>query len=89
MAWTVELDRRADKDLARLDRQDARRILKFLSERIATRDDPRSIGSALKGTQPGELWRYRVGDHRVVCEIQDEALVVLVIRIGHRREIYR
>lgn len=89
MAWTVELDRRADKDLAKLDRQDARRILTFLSERVATRDDPRSIGNALKGTQLGELWRYQVGDHRVVYEIQDEALVVLVIRIGHRREIYR
>lgn len=89
MAWTVDLDKRAEKELSKLDRPDAQRILKFLHQRVAERDDPRSIGKPLQGAQMGELWRYRVGDYRLICEIQDEVLVVLVIRIGHRRDVYR
>ena len=89
MAWKVELSPGADRDLDRLDRQHATRILKFLHHRIAQLENPRSIGQPLQGPQLGEYWRYRVGEYRVVCRIQDDRLVVLVIKIGHRRDVYR
>ena len=89
MAWKVELDRGAVRDLDKLDRQTARRILAFLHERGARLDDPRTIGEALKGSDLGEFWKYRVGDYRVISSIEHEVLRVLVIRIGHRREVYR
>ena len=77
----------ARRNLKQLDPQHARRIRKFL-ERIARLEDPRSIGEPLQG-QLHEYWRYRVGNYRLLCSIQDERLVVLVIKIGHRREVYR
>lgn len=76
-------------DLAKLDKPTARRVTEFLRNRVAPLDDARSIGHALTGSELGEFWRYRVGDYRIVCEIRDKVLVILVIRIGHRREIYR
>ena len=88
MAWTVEIDAGAKKDLAKLDRQIARRIVRFLRGRVAKLEDPRSIGKALHGSELGEFWKYRVGDYRLICSIEDERLVVLVLRIGHPREIY-
>jgi mRNA interferase RelE/StbE len=87
MAWRVEFDAQADKELDRLDPQYAKRILKYLFERIATDKDPRRFGAPLRHDLIG-LWKYRVGDYRLVCEIKDAVLVVLVARIGHRREIY-
>ena len=89
MAWLIEIDDAAKKDLAKLDKQIARRITGFLRERVSMLDDPRSLGHALKGSELGDFWRYRVGDYRIVCEIQDRALRILVIQIGNRREIYR
>ena len=89
MAWLIEFDDAAKKDLARLDKQIARRITGFLRERVSLLDDARSLGHALKGSELGDFWRYRVGDYRIVCEIQDRALRILVIQIGNRREIYR
>lgn len=89
MAWTIEYGGSARKNLAGLDRQIARRILAFMSERVATLEDPRSIGQALQGSEFGGLWRYRVGDYRIVCDIQDSRVVVLVLQTGHRREVYR
>jgi mRNA interferase RelE/StbE len=89
MAWKVELSPAADKDLNKLDRQWATRILTFLNTRIATGEDPRAIGEALTGERFGEFWKYRVGDYRIVAKIEDGLLRVLVVRIGHRREIYR
>ena len=89
MAWLIEFDDAAKKDLSKLDKQIARRITGFLRERLAPLDDPRSLGHALKGAALGELWRYRVGDYRIICDIQDGALRILVITIGNRREIYR
>ena len=88
MAWTVELDSGAKKDLARLRPPIARRILKFLRQRLAKLADPRSIGEALHGSELGEFWKYRVGAYRLVCSIEDDRLVVLVLRVGHRREVY-
>ena len=66
----------------------ARRIVDFLDERIATSDDPRSLGKALRGPL-GDFWSYRVGDYRIVCGIKDDVLTVLVLQIGNRREVYR
>jgi mRNA interferase RelE/StbE len=89
MAWKIEFSEPAVRELNKLDPQNSQRILKFLLERVAKLDDPRSIGKALQGPRFGELWRYRVGDFRIICRMEDEKLVVLVIRIGHRKDIYR
>jgi mRNA interferase RelE/StbE len=89
LAWQIELDAAARKDLLRLDRQVARRISSFLHSRVARLDDPRSIGEALIGAELGKFWKYRVGDYRVICDIQDGKLTVLALRIRHRREVYR
>jgi mRNA interferase RelE/StbE len=85
--WRIELDARAAKELRNLDRQHQRRIVRFLRERVAIADDPRSLGTPLRG-QTADLWRYRVGPFRMICTIEDARFVVLVIRIGHRREVY-
>jgi mRNA interferase RelE/StbE len=89
MAWRVELDPAAERELDKLDLQTAKRILSFLHSRVAMRNDPRDIGEPLKGSKLGEFWKYRVGDYRIVANIEDDVLRVLVVRIGHRREIYR
>lgn len=89
MAWSVELSESADRELGKLDAQHAKRILKFLHGRVAKLDDPRSIGEALHGSRLGEFWKYRVGDYRLICKLEDERLLVLVLRVGHRKEIYR
>jgi mRNA interferase RelE/StbE len=89
MAYSVELSESADRELSKLDAQQAKRILKFLHERVAKLDDPRSIGEALHGSRLGEFWKYRVGDYRLISKIEDDRLVVLVLRVGHRKEIYR
>ena len=89
MAWAISYTETATKLLSKLDRPAARRILDFMDARIAPQADPRSIGGALTGPALGAFWRYRVGDFRIICDIEDEALRVLVIEIGHRSEIYR
>lgn len=89
MAWDVELSHEVNRALAKLDAQHARRILNFLHQRVSKLKDPRSIGKPLQGSRLGEFWRYRVGDYRLICKIEDTRLVVLVLRIGHRREVYR
>lgn len=89
MAWKVEFDPAAERDLNKLDPQITRRILSFLHGRVALLDDPRSIGDALKGSKLGEFWKYRVGDYRIISSIEDGALRILVVKIGNRREVYR
>ena len=89
MAWQIKFDDASMKDLAKLDKQIARRITEFLRERVAVLDDPRSIGEALKGSRLGIYWKYRVGDYRIIANIEDGALRILVVRIGNRREVYR
>ena len=85
--WRVEFDRDAARDLRKLDTQAQRHILRYLRERIATEEDPRRFGHALTGDLKG-LWRYRVGDYRIVASIEDNRFVVLVVTGGHRREVY-
>ncbi|MDD2407770.1 MAG: type II toxin-antitoxin system RelE/ParE family toxin [Tepidiphilus sp.] len=89
MAWKIELDPAAERELDKLDPPIARRILAFLHDRVAKLDDPRSIGEALKGSKLGAFWKYRVGDYRLIASIEDGALRILVVRIGNRREVYR
>ena len=89
MAWKVELSSLAQKNLDQLDRPIARRILAFLLERVAPLDDPRSIGEALKGSKLGEFWKYRVGDYRIISNIEDGALLIVVVKIGNRKAVYR
>ena len=69
MAWKVELDEAAGRELDKLDTQIAKRILRFLHERVAKLDDPRNIGQALKGSRLGDFWKYRIGDYRIICDI--------------------
>lgn len=89
MAWRIEFDEAALKELAKLDKPVARRIVAFLRERVAVLEDPRSVGEALKGSKLGDFWKYRVGDYRVIANIEDGALRVLVLKVGNRREVYR
>jgi mRNA interferase RelE/StbE len=89
LAWQIKLSDSAVKSLAKFDNQIAARIIKFLRERIATLEDPRSTGKALTGAIFGSYWRYRVGDYRLICDIQDGELCILVIEIGNRKEIYQ
>ena len=87
MPWRVEFDRDAARDLRKLGVQAQRQILRYLRERIATAEDPRRFGHALTRDLKG-LWRYRVGDFRIVASIEDDRFVVLVVTVGHRREVY-
>ena len=89
MAWTVEFDAAAAKELRKLDAQVARRIVAFLRERLAPLDNPRSIGEALHGDTLGEFWKYRLGDYRIVARIVDRRVVIVVVRMGHRKDVYR
>lgn len=89
MGWTVEVDANAEKQLGKINLNDALRIRKFLRERLVDTDNPRRIGKALVGSKYKNLWRYRVGDYRIICNLQDNRLVVLVIEIGHDSEVYR
>ncbi len=70
-------------------KQNAERIISYLGTRVAPLADPRTLGRTLEGQQFNHLWRYKVGDYRIICDIQDKKLVVLVVEVGHRREIYR
>ncbi len=88
MAWRIEVSELARKQLAELDKVVAKRIVLFLHERVAPNAQPRQSGKPLKG-ELKEFWRYRVGDWRVLCEIKDEQVTVLVLHIGHRRDVYR
>jgi mRNA interferase RelE/StbE len=89
LVWRIEFEALAKKELSKLDKQAARRILAFLRERLAPLDYPRALGAALKGPRFGEFWKYRIGDYRVIARIEDELLLILVLRIGDRKEIYR
>lgn len=89
MAWSVEFDPDAVRDLKKLDRQVQARIVVFLRDRLARMDNPRDLGEALAGQRLGSYWKYRVGDWRLICDIQDQRIVVRVLRVGNRREVYR
>ena len=85
--WTVEFDDRARRELRKLDIKVQREILRYLRERVAGSSDPRQFGKPLRMNLAG-LWRYRVGQYRLICRLENDRFVVLVIKIGHRREVY-
>lgn len=87
MAWEIELSEHAVKQFAKLDKQTARRITSKLRE-VSQLEDPRSTGKALTGNLSG-LWRYRVGDYRIVCDIERGVLVILVVDVEHRSRVYK
>ncbi len=87
MAWTIEWDRRAARDFWKLGEETRARILAYLRRHVETDQDPRRVGKRLHGAKSG-LWRYRVGDYRIVCRIEDQRVVVLVLAVGHRSEVY-
>ena len=89
MAWRIEYSRDADKEIAKLDMQIAQRIIKFMGDRVAKLENPRSIGEALAGSKLGNYWKYRVGHYRIIADIQDARLCIQVVRLGNRREVYR
>ena len=88
MAWTIRYTETARSQLRKFDKQTAQRIVDYMDERVARLENPRDIGKALSGPLGG-LWRYRVGDCRIICDLQDQVLCVLVMRVGNRREVYR
>ena len=88
MVWIIKHTESSSKQLKKLDKQTALRVFDFMDERVAGLADPRSLGKNLKGPKMGEYWRYRVGDIRVICNISDGQMTVLVIEIGNRREVY-
>jgi len=87
-SWRIEITRTAEKQIKKLDRVAQTSILRFLRERIQDADNPRQLGKPLHGDKGG-LWRYRIGDYRLICDIQDEKITVLVLRVGHRKDISR
>ena len=87
MRWAYSFDERALKELKKLGKQAQREILKYLDERIATDADPARFGKALRGDLAG-LWRYRVGDYRLICSLREGQMLVLVLKVGHRRDVY-
>ena len=89
MAFEIEFDPEAVKDLKKLDRQVQQRLIGFLKLRVAALDNPRDIGEALAGGKLGAYWKYRVGDYRLICSIEDKIVTVLVLRVDHRKEVYK
>ena len=89
MVWRIEVSDAAKKQLAKMGRVEAKRITVFLRTRIASLDNPRLLGDALHGTRFAGLWRYRVGDYRILVDIRDEVVTVIVVDVGHRGEVYR
>ena len=89
MAWRIELPESTKKQLASLDRQNQKRIITYLRERLACSENPRTLGKPLIGPRLGAYWRYRVGDYRLICAIHDDIVTIVVVEIGNRREVYR
>ena len=87
--WAIWLDAEAARDLDVLDHTVSERVWKFLKERLAVLDDPRSIGKPLHGKRFSGIWRYRVGDQRILARIKDLEVVILVVAVGNRNRVYR
>lgn len=87
MTWKIEFDSDVEKELRKLDRQVQKAILTYLRERVAKSNNPRDFGKPLRGDKSG-FWRYRINDYRIICRILDKEIVVLVIKVGHRKNIY-
>jgi mRNA interferase RelE/StbE len=89
MAWKIRFDPAAERELDKLDRPIAQRILKFLTERLAPSDNPRSLGAPLTGEKLGDFWKYRIGKYRVIASIEDETVTILVLKVAKRSDVYQ
>lgn len=87
MTWQIKFDPRAVKELKKIDKKAQKRIIDYLKKQVATQDNPRIFGKSLKGDKRG-FWRYRVGDYRIICDLLDDTMIILVIKIGHRQSVY-
>lgn len=87
MVWKIKFDARAERELKKLDPQTSRRIIFFFHDRLAKLKNPRILGEALSGPKFGELWKYRIGDYRAIVSMEDKILTILLLVIGHRREV--
>lgn len=87
MKYTIEYTKRAVKQLKKLDKQTSALILGWIEKNLVDCENPRQFGKGLTANRKGE-WRYRIGDYRLICNINDNELVILALSIGHRREIY-
>jgi mRNA interferase RelE/StbE len=88
LVWRIEITRTAEKQIRKLDRGAQNSIVIFLRKRLESASDPRRWGKALQGEKRG-LWRYRVGDYRLICDIQDKKVTILILEVGHRKDVYR
>jgi mRNA interferase RelE/StbE len=88
LAWKIEIERQALRELRQIAPKDSGRIIAFLERRLAALDDPRSLGEPLAGRLSG-FWKYRVGNYRIIASIEDNRVLILIVRIGRRREVYR
>ncbi len=89
LVWKIDFTNAAKKQLSKLGKPDAKQITTFLRQRLSERDDPRQLGIAMQGSNYSGLWRYRVGDYRIIASIDDESIRILIVTVGHRREVYR
>ena len=89
LVWIIKYSDSSKKQLAKLDRVVAKRILDYMDERVTVAADPRAGAKVLTGPNLGSYVRYRVGDYRIICHVEDKQLIILVIEVGHRREVYR
>ena len=89
MAWKIEFDPAAERELEKLDRPVAHRILKFLTERLAPSDNPRSLGAPLSGSKLGDFWKYRIGKYRVIASIEDATVTILILKVDKRSDVYK
>ena len=89
LVWKIEFRESAKKDLKKLNNAISKKIIKWLEERILSGADPRLWGKQLKGDILGDMWRYRVGDYRILCLIKDNVVIIEVISIGHRKDVYK
>jgi mRNA interferase RelE/StbE len=88
LAWKIEITRTAEKQIKKLAHPAQKTVIRFLGERVQSAENPRKWGKPLRGDKRG-LWRYRVGDYRLICDIQDEKITVLLLAVGHRKDVYR
>ncbi len=89
MAWKIKLSKQARRDLKNLSHENRKRIARFIDERLSILDDPRAIGKSLSGKRFKNIWAYRIGDYRLLVNIEDDVMTILVLQINHRREVYR
>ena len=87
MSWDYSFTSKARKELKKLGHKPIRKIIAFLDERVQRTDDPRQFGKALRGDL-GEYWRYRIENYRILCEIKNDTFIVLVVKVGHRSDVY-